>query len=339
MTSATDPNRPPAQADPKRPRAEGEEKPQAEGEIAPPAAFEPQVRGESLYDRVTSMLMAVVVGAVLVVGWLAMVYATNMAYASRVTAPVAIVEVFGGGGGSPEGTPGSAEKIDVAGADAAAQASNNEEVAGEFEEPSVQQVPAAMLDTVAEAGKNLAELDLDAVMPTGGAVRSGRRASKLGTGGPGLGFGPGDGGVPREQRWSIVYNPGQTLDEYARQLDALGVELAVVAGKDQLSFVSQFSNPMPSKRFGSGRGDDRLYFLWQGLGRKATDLALLQKAGIDAGSSPVFQFYPKNVENRLAQLEVRYRGRQPSEIRVTRFSVVPEGNGYGFTVLAQEPLR
>src|SRR5829696_1742643 len=107
---------------------------------APPAAAstparpEPVVRGESRYDRVTSFLMAVVVGALLIVGWLALVYATNQAYASRVTAPLEIVDVFGGGGGSPDGTPGSTEKVDVAGADVAPQASNNEEAAGDFEE-------------------------------------------------------------------------------------------------------------------------------------------------------------------------------------------------------------
>ncbi len=44
-----------------------------------PSPPEPIVRGESLYDRVTSFLMAVVVGAFLVVGWLALVYATNQA--------------------------------------------------------------------------------------------------------------------------------------------------------------------------------------------------------------------------------------------------------------------
>jgi hypothetical protein len=38
-------------------------------------------------------------------------------------------------------------------------------------------------------------------------------------------------------------------------------------------------------------------------------------------------------------MEVRYRGRQPSEIRVTRFGVVPREGGYGFEVLAQETLR
>ena len=75
-------------------------------------------------------------------------------------------------------------------------ASNNEEPAGDFEEPSLQQTPGAMLDTVAEAGQSLAEVDLGAVMPSGGPVASGKRASKLGIGGPGLGFGPGDGGVP-----------------------------------------------------------------------------------------------------------------------------------------------
>lgn len=302
-------------------------------------AFDPRVFGESGYDRVTSMLMAVVVGALIVVGWLALIYQTNQEYASRVTAPLQIIEVFGGGGGSPDGTPGSTEKIDVPGAEAAAQASNNPEDASDFEEPSVMRTPAAMLDAAADVGAGLAEVDVGAVMPSGGPVASGRRASKLGSGGPGLGFGPGDGGVPAEQRWSIIYNPGQTADEYARQLDAFGVELAVVSGANQLAYVSHFSEATPTVRYGSGQGDNRLYFLWQGRGRKVSDVALLKKAGIDVGEGVVMQFYPKAVEQQLAQLEVRYRGRQPAEVRVTRFGVVPQGDGYGFTVLAQETLR
>ena len=68
-------------------------------------------------------------------------------------------------------------------------------------------------------------------------------------------------------------------------------------------------------------------------------MALLKKAGIDVGEGVVIQFYPKTVERQLAELEVRYKGRQPAEIRVTRFSVVPRGEGYGFSVLAQETLR
>src|SRR5262249_5065597 len=161
----------------------------------------------------------------------------------------------------PEGTPGSTEKVDVAGADAAAVASNNEEEAGDYEEPSGQQAPGAMLDAVSGAGENMAEGDFGAVMASGGAVGRGQRSSKLGTGGPGLGFGPGDGGVSREQRWSIIFNPGQTIEEYARQLDALRVELAVVSPPNQLEYVANFSRPEPTKRYGTGRSDGRLYFL------------------------------------------------------------------------------
>ena len=305
----------------------------------PDLVFEPKVYGESEYDRVISLLMAVVIGASIVVGWLYLVYKTNQAYASRVTAPLQIIEVFGGGGGSPDGTVGSTEKIDVPGAAAAAQASNNEEAAGDFEEPSVMQTPAVMVDAAVDAGQSMAEVDPGVAMSSGGPVASGRRASKVGSGGPGLGLGPGDGGVSVEQRWSIVYNPGQTLEEYGRQLDTFGVELAVVSAPNQLTYVSRFSDAAPTKHYGSGQGDNRLYFLWQGRGRKGSDVALLKKAGIDVGDAAVLQFYPKAVEQKLAQLEVRYRGRQPSEIRVTRFSVVPRGDSYDFVVLAQEALR
>jgi hypothetical protein len=267
-----------------------------------------------------------------------LVYATNQAYASRVTSPLQIIEV-GGGGGSPEGTAGSTEKIDVPAADAASAASNNEEEAGDFEEPALQEAPGAMLETVAEAGQSLAEVDFGATMPRGGPVAGGKRASKLGSGGPGLGFGPGDGGVAREQRWSIIYNPGQTVDEYARQLDTLGVELAKVANAEQLLYISNLADAAPTKRFGAGRADHRLYFLWQGRGRKQSDIALFRKAGVEVGDENVFQFYSANAERRLAELEVKYRGRNPGEIRVTRFQVVPKGDAYDFEVVAQETLR
>ncbi|APW60639.1 hypothetical protein [Paludisphaera borealis] len=305
----------------------------------PPKPFEPRVLGESRYDRVTSFLMAVVLGAFLVVGWLGLVFASNQEYTSRVTSPLHIIEVFGGGGGSPDGTPGSTEKVDVAGADAAPQASNNEETPGDFEQPSIQTTPGAMLDAALDAGQQVAEMDIGPAMPNGGAVASGRRASKIGTGGPGLGFGPGDGGVSRENRWSVIFPDGQRPEEYARQLDALGVELAVVAGKDQLTYVTNFSAANPTKRTGVSRAENRLYFIWEGRLRKSSDLALLRKAGIEVGEGTVFQFYPPGVEDQLADLERRYRGRTPGEIRVTRFGVIPNGDSYAFKVLAQETLR
>jgi len=57
------------------------------------------------------------------------------------------------------------------------------------------------------------------------------------------------------------------------------------------------------------------------------------------GEGVIFQFYPARAEQQLEQLEVRYKGRQPAEIRSTRFGVAQVGNSYGFEVLSQETLR
>lgn len=308
-----------------------------------PSSLEPQVLGESQYDRVTSMLMAFVMGAGIVVGWIVLIVMTNRAYAGRAPAGLEVIDVnMGTGGGSPDGTPGSTESVDVPGAEADKFASNNpEEPLSDFEEPAVQQNPATVLDAMAiENSSNPAEeVDLGPVMASGGPVASGRRASKIGSGGPGLGMGSGDGGVPPEQRWRIEFNPGQTLDEYARQLDSLQVELATPGTRTTLDYASGFSQATPRRRTGPARDDRRLYFAWQGKGRSASDIALLQKAGITVGDKPILQFYSPAVEKTLAQLETGYKGRQPGEIRVTRFTVSAQGNGYGFSVVSQETWK
>ncbi|WP_435016844.1 hypothetical protein TA3x_004425 [Tundrisphaera sp. TA3] len=307
--------------------------------MSPPTVpIEPRVIGESAYDRVTSLLLALILGALIVFGWLSIIAATSLAYATRVARPVQIIEVAGGGGGRPDGQMGGVESVNVPGGAAADKASNNEEEAPDFEEPSVEARPSALLDAATDPGQELAEVDVGAVMPNGGRVASGKRRSRVGNGMPGFGFGPGDGGVSREDRWSIVFKTGQTPDEYARQLDALGVELAIVSG-NQLAYYSKFSQARPERRLGSGANDRRLYFVWRGQGRKESDLALLAKAGAEVGEGVIFQFYPDKVEETLAQLEVRYKGRQPGEIRSTRFGVVQLGSGYGFEVISQEGLR
>jgi hypothetical protein len=306
---------------------------------SPPQGAQSSARiyGESAYDRVSSMLLAVVLGALLVFGWLSLIAATTSAYQARVTQPIEVIEVSGGGGGTPDGKIGSVETIDVAGGEASDKASNNEEDASQFEPPVVEARPSAMLE-IAEAGQSLAEVDISAVMPRGERVATGKRRSKIGNGGPGYGFGPGDGGVRREDRWSILYKTGQTADEYARQLDAFGVELAIPSG-NRLVYVANFSQTQPTKRMGDQTEDKRLFFVWQGQGRKESDIALLSKAGLDVGESVIFQFYPARTEAILEQLEVRYKGKQPAEIRNTRFGVVEAGRGYQFQVLSQEYLR
>jgi len=303
-----------------------------------PTSAPPLILVESRYDRVTSFLMAVILGAFLVFGWLSIIAATTSAYRTRSSPPVTVIEVSGGGGGTPEGKVAGIEEINVPGGEVADKASNNEEQATEFEAPLVEARPSAMLDSVVDAGETLAEVDVSTVTPSGGKLASGQRRSKVGDGGPGFGFGPGDGGVRREDRWSILYKPGSTADEYARQLDAFKVELAIIED-GHLVYVSNFSDPKPTRRTGSGSDDRRLYFVWRGQGRKESDLALLAKAGLDVGEGVIFQFYPDAVEQALSRLEVKYKGRQPAEIRSTRFGVVNNGSDYDFEVLSQEALR
>ncbi len=157
--------------------------------------------------------------------------------------------------------------------------------------------------------------------------------------GPGWASGPATAASPANSAGASSTTPARTLEEYARQLDALGVELAVVASPEQLLYISHFSDPTPTKRHGTGRTDHRLYFLWQGRGRKPSDIELFKKAGVEIGDENVFQFYSADAERRLAELEVKYKGRNPGEIRVTRFQVVPKGASYDFEVVAQETLR
>ena len=301
-------------------------------------SFEPQVHGESSYDRVTTALMAVVIGSLLVFIWVMVLYATKQAY-TRLSQRVEVIEVAGGGGGDPNGVPGESEAVEVPGAEAAENASNNETDADSFEDPQVMDTPAIPMDAIEDSALDTAAMDLAEPMTGNSVAAGGKRASKLPKGGghKGLGpGGPGNGGYSRDERWKIIYPPGQTLEEYARQLDHFKVELgAVVDGS--LQVASNFSGST-TKRTINHTADKRLYFTWQGAGRKANDVALLRKAGINPGTGAIFQFYPADVEDDLSQMEVKYKGKQPAYIRRTVFQVIPEGGVFTFKVVSQDPL-
>src|SRR5262249_15740338 len=174
-----------------------------------------------------------------------------------------------------------------------------------------------------------------------GPRRVGNPGSARGTGNkPVLGSGTGLGGFPREQRWFIRFaDQEESVDEYAKQLDFFGIEFgAIIGGK--LVYISNFTAPRPAQRTeSSGAGEKRLYMTWQGGGRKQADLQLFRKAGIDVGNGVIFHFYPKETEDRLAQLERAYRNRVANDIRRTYFSVERTQRGYQFTVSHQNYLK
>ena len=306
--------------------------------------YEPMVHGESSYDRVSSMLMSCVIGASIIVAWLWLINYTNSAYAAKTPPPVTLIEVYGDGtSGAPDGdTKGQGDSVDN-GAPAGAQAATgSSEDASSFEEPAPQATTSATLDAFAtatdapvEGGEVMAENNV------GGAVAGGRKASFKGNGikGMGTGTGNGPGGASRENRWVFEFAPGQGEDEYARMLDFFGVELATPAGSNTLAYASGFQGA-PVTHTGLTRQEARIYFSWSSPARKRFDVQLLAKAGIKAdASSIIIQFFSKKFEDKIAQTEYNFKGRQPGEIRKTRFKIIGSGSSFDVQVLSQDPWK
>ena len=326
----------PASADPKSPDSSAAPTPEAKPEPEPPG---PIIAGETRVDRISSGILSGIVGTAFAVGWIAIMLYTQRSFAARPLAPIEIIEVYGGGGGTPEGNPGETENIEISGAQLAEMASNNMEDASDFEEPKLEVTSSAVIDALADIPpEELSEVNLAEALPNAEMVATGKMSSKLGTGNP-FGFGPGPGGgVPREQRWSLVFPEGQTVDQYARQLDFFNIVLAVPSGSSTMDYVQNFASPTPSRVTGPP-DQTRMYLLWQGAGRKATDIELMQKAGIAVGNRAIFQYLPPELEETLVQMEVRYKGRQPAQIRKTRFQVISANGGrYEFRVQSQDPM-
>lgn len=278
--------------------------------------------GISRYDRVASMLLALLmlVGATVLL--LFLIWLTSTLFAKQTPVPVELAEVSGGEGGvSTEGLNLDAPDV--------------EEMAQELEleEPRIEQMMATIVDAVTE---RLTDLDDPAL--TEELVSGGRSASSGSGGAPFFGEGEGEGGIPRAARWEVFFQEGGDLDSYARQLAYFKIELGVIGDSGQVTYAYNLVKPAPDRREGGGKEEDRLYMSWRSGKRQQADRRLLALAEIATRGRLIVQFYPAAVENRLAQLEGAFAGRSESEIRKTRFGVRTVGNGYEFYVLEQIPL-
>ena len=278
--------------------------------------------GISRYDRVASMLVAllVLVGATVLL--LFLIWLTSTLFAKQTAIPVSLADVSGGEGGiSTEGLQLDLPEV----------AEMAQEL--ELEEPQIEQTLSTIIDAVAQ---RLADLDDPALTEE---FNSGDRAASRGRGdAPALGEGDGEGGIPRAARWEVFFQEGSSLTLYARQLDNFGIELAAVGSGGQISYAYNLAKSKPDQRSGPGQDEERLYMSWRSGRRQEADRSLLTRAGIALGGRLVVQFYPSEVENRLAQIELDFAGRQAGEIRKTRFGVRSVDNGFEFYVLEQIPL-
>jgi len=279
------------------------------------------------YDRVSSSMIATVMGLILAVICLVVIWFTNRPPAPRQTAPLEFVELAGG---VEDGAID--ESFDLESPEEETLDPSLAETVSE--ETQVQE----MLETVVELSDSATSQvqDVYDVAPQ----NTGKAGSSKGTGRRPLGMGPGKGGFPREQRWFIRFADGGTLDEYVDQLTFFGIQLSALFSDGRLVYLSKLKSNRPkTKTVKSGTGENRMYMTWRGGNRRQGDMKLFQKAGIDVSGAVILHFYPPETEAMLAQIEFEYRKRPSEEIRRTYFSVVRDRSAFKFVVSKQSYLH
>lgn len=279
------------------------------------------------YERVSAWVIALVFGLAFACGWLILVWITNRLPKAVDSVPVEILELPGG---SPDGAPGESLRVD------SPLPEINDPSPAEMDAPEseIQEVLENVVE-LSDIASNQARQQFEL-----GTRNVGKAGSARGTGRRGYGVGPGKSGLPREQRWYIRFADQVSLDEYARQLDFFGIELAALLPEGKIVYLSNLSEPQPQVRHAtSGKDEQRLYMTWQGGDRRVADLQLFKKAGVEVPlGSVIFHFYPPRTEAQLARLEREYQNRPANQIRRTYFTVEREGRGYRFVVLRQTYL-
>lgn len=301
-----------ASAPSKRPR------PSRGSERSAPGRVKPPVLKITRYDLVSSFMVAIVVGLVVTVVWVFLLWLANRPIKAEHVAEMELIELGGVEDGAPDETLKVESPEDLTQDPSVVEAEDVSEV-------------EELIETVVELSPNAAQQVQQQVSTD--ATSAGKIGRADGSGRRPLGSGPGEGGMPRHQRWFVRFQDRGTLDEYARQLDFFGIELALWK-EGKIHVVSKLSQPRPNVEvLTSGEGkQDQLYFTWQGGGRKQADIDLFKKAGIDARTGIILHFYPRDTVGLLARIEQEQSDRPVKQIRRTYFSVRRDGNGYEFVV-------
>ncbi len=222
-------------------------------------------------------------------------------------------------------------------------------VAGPQEAPqvSVNSDSKHFIQLGVRSAEELSKVRLDA----GKWLRDGPRPAGVGKNGPGsLGGqgpspGPGDGvgtkpgkgkldrRTERMMRWTLRFQ-NRTGDEYVRQLAGLGAILAIPKNRDGTSYwVVRDLTHRPAKLLDEDVNALNRIF-WHNT--RPEDVApVLRALGVSVGASRFVAFMPQELEEKLAQDELRYRGLSEDEILETQFDVKFKNGKYVAEVAEQ----
>jgi hypothetical protein len=287
--------------------------------VAGPAGDQLQV---SLYDRASSMLLALLVtfGAVAVL--LFIVWLTGKVIDPPLAPPAPhFVELTrdGGENGGDRQAPGGTQ-LDTP-----------------SDEPSF-----GKKDETPDVEEQLNRFDAAAVSKADDSFGTG--GGKYGGTGSGKGWGdqrdrPPGSPPPPARHWEVLFSKS-TLDAYAKQLDFFRIELGVLLPDNKIVCVYNLTKSKPDTRtVANPASEDRYYLTWRSGEMQQADRDLLARAGVDVGDALIVKFLPPQVEEQLAELERGYARTDAKRIQRTRFGVRPEGAGFAIFVLEQSLKR
>lgn len=197
----------------------------------------------------------------------------------------------------------------------------------ESEEPTLQEALQIISDAIARNSTFFA----DPAQPEDDILLAG------GTQGDGRTSGEGDG-TPGKRHWEFVFPEGNTVAEYARQLDFFGIELGVLQPGGKVACVSQLSSRSPKVNIQPSEFEKRYYMTWLKGDLQNAEKEILDKARVDHQEKLILKFLPAELEAKLAGMEYAHAGEKRDRIRATYFGVrrlTGRGGGYEFHVLDQ----
>ena len=282
----------------------------------------------SVYDRASSLLLALLftIGIVSVV--LFFLWLSNKISVKTVAVDAEIIEVSEDGEGGGDGRAAGGSQLDTP---------SDEPFVGHDKETTDIQENLSVLGAATSKAAELDDPELVAPTRHGSFGSGGGIYGGFGDG-RGLGHGPGKPGWPRH--WEVTFN-SSTLDVYARQLQHFGIELAVLQPDNKIVYVFNLTKPKPDSRVVSNpaANEKRYYLTWRTGEMQRADRELLARAGVDPEEHLILKFLPKNIELDLMNLEKAENNATPKEIRLTRFGVQPDGDGFKFYVMEQSLKR
>ncbi|MFV1965227.1 MAG: hypothetical protein ACC628_07360 [Pirellulaceae bacterium] len=270
----------------------------------------------SAYDNVASLLISLIILIGMAVGIMFVIWLTNTLVFRQKSVPVTLVENVAGRGDHAEGFERDLEAPGL-------------EEMPELAEPQLEASLEAVTDAVTAVAASMDVLNTDSTV-------TGKGEGGMGDNRPPGPLGEGDDIIPRWERWEVRWI-SNSISAYARQLAFFKIEIGAAGGSPNVDYALNLSQPRPSRRTGPPDAEKRLYMTWREGNLQAFDRSLLSRAGVNTNGRLIMQFFPEEVEDRLAWIEMENGGgRSVKEFLRTVFGVRPtRGGEYEFYVFEQ----